>query len=108
MINNNYSFKIKKGDEVKVLLGKDRGRSGKVARLLIKAGKAVVEGVNVSKRHVRKTREREGGVIELVKPVDISNLALVCTGCKKPTRVGFVINGKIKQRICKKCQEVIK
>ncbi|KKR80243.1 MAG: 50S ribosomal protein L24 [Candidatus Daviesbacteria bacterium GW2011_GWA1_41_61] len=107
MISRNYSFKIKKGDEVRILLGKDRGRNGKVIRLLTKAGKILVEGINLSKRHVRKSKEREGGVIELVKPIDISNVALICSHCKQPTRVGFEMNGKVKQRICRKCREAV-
>lgn len=107
MIKMNYSFKIKKGDEVKVLLGRDRGRNGKVTRILPKDGQIVVEGVNMVKRHIKKTKEREGGVLEIAKPVNVSNLALICNHCKKPTRVGFEMNGKVKQRICKKCKEVI-
>lgn len=107
-MENIYSFKIKKGDEVRVLLGKDRGKTGKVMRVLSKESKILVEGVNMFKRHIKKTAQREGGVVEIVKPVNVSNVALVCTNCKKPTRVGFTLDGKTKQRVCKKCKEVIK
>lgn len=100
--------KIHKGDIVKVFLGKDRGKEGKVARVLTKAGKVVVEGVNTYKRHVRKTGNIEGGIIDIVKPIDISNVAIICPNCNQPTRVGFSIRDEQKIRICKKCQKEIK
>lgn len=100
-------MKIKKGDEVKILLGKDRGRTGKVLRVFGKKGKVLVEGINVYKRHVRKTGQHEGGILEITKPVNISNVALICPKCKKATRVGYKLTGKIKTRICKKCREEI-
>ncbi len=97
--------KIKKGDTVQILLGKDRGKNGNVERVLIKDKKLVVGGLNTYKRHVRRYQEIEGGVIDITKPVDISNVALVCPTCKKATRVGFVVDkdGK-KMRVCKKCK----
>lgn len=67
-------MKIKKNDTVKILLGKDRGKTGKVLRVLSKKGKILVEGVNVYKRHVKKTGQHEGGIIEIFKPLDISNV----------------------------------
>ncbi|KKS13045.1 50S ribosomal protein L24 [Candidatus Daviesbacteria bacterium RIFOXYD1_FULL_41_10] len=67
-------MKIKKGDTVKILLGKDRGKTGKVLRVLAKKGKVLVEGVNAYKRHVRKMKGMEGGIIEINKPIDISNV----------------------------------
>lgn len=101
-------MKIKKGDEVKLLLGKDQGKTGKVVKVLAKEGKAFVEGVNAYKRHIRKMGQNEGGILEINKPVNMSNLALICPACKKPTRVGYKIEGENKLRICKKCQEVVK
>ncbi len=101
-------MKIKKGDSVKILLGKDRGRDGKVERMLKKSGKILVAGVNVYKRHVgKKVSGTEGQIIDLIKPINLSNVALICPNCKKPTRVGFKIEGKIKSRICKKCRKEI-
>lgn len=107
-------MKIKKDDEVKILLGKDRNKSGKVLRVYTKEDKVLVEGINMYKRHVRKMGEHEGGIVEISKPVNISNVVLVCPNCKKPTRVGFKIEGETKQsfsankiRICKKCKEAI-
>lgn len=101
-------MKIKKNDTVQLLLGKDRGKTGKVLRVLVKDKKVSVEGVNVYKRHVRKSGQTEGGVLEITKPVNISNVALVCPGCKKAGRVGYKIEGESKVRVCKKCKEVIK
>ena len=101
-------MKIHKDDTVKILLGKDRGKTGKVVRVLTKEGKVLVEGINIYKRHIRKTGQKEGGIIEVSKPLEISNVILVCPSCKKETRVGYKIEGKTKVRICKKCKEVIK
>lgn len=100
-------MKIKKDDLVKILLGKDRGKTGKVLRVFTKEKKILVEGINVYKRHVRKINNNEGGIIDISKPVDISNTALVCPKCKKETRVGYRTVGTEKVRFCKKCQEVI-
>lgn len=101
-------MKLHKGDEVKVLLGKDNGKLGKVLKILTKDSKALVEGVNVYKRHVRKMNQTEGGILDINKPVNISNLAVICPSCKKPTRIGYKIEDGTKVRVCKKCKEVIK
>lgn len=100
--------KIKKGDNVKVLIGKDAGRTGSVERVLGKTNQVVVGGINIYKRSIKKTGDTQGGMIDLVKPVDISNIILICPNCKKPTRVGFKVEKDIKTRICKKCGKEIK
>ena len=100
--------KIKKGDKVKILLGKDSGREGSVDKVLGKTNQVVVSGVNIYKRSVKKMGETQGGIIDLVKPVDISNVVLVCPNCNKPTRVGFKVEKDSKIRICKKCGKEIK
>lgn len=100
-------LKIKKGDEVQILLGKDQGRAGKVLRVFTKEDKVLVEGVNTYKRHVKGRQGIEGGVIDIAKPINISNVGMKCPKCKKITRVGFKIDGTSKLRICRKCQEVI-
>lgn len=99
--------KIKKGDNVQILLGKDRGKTGAIEKMMPKKNKVVVTGINIYKRHIKKQGGVDGGIIDIVKPVNISNVALVCPKCKKPTRVGFVIKDGTKKRICKKCQEVV-
>lgn len=99
--------KIKKGDTVQVLLGKDRGKSGKVEIVLKKEGQVYVAGVNLVKRHVKKQGQIEGGIIDIIKPLDISNLALICPNCKRSTRVGFRVEGDKKVRICRRCTKPI-
>lgn len=100
--------KIRKGDKVKVLLGKDSGREGTVDKVLGKANEVIVGGINIYKRSVKKMGENKGGIIDLVKPVDISNVVLICPNCGKPTRVGFKVEKESKIRICKKCGKEIK
>lgn len=98
-------MKIRKNDTVKIEVGKDQGKTGKILRVL--NGKVWVENLNLSKRHVKKMSGHEGGIIEIAKPINISNVALVCPNCKKTTRVGFKMENGEKLRICKKCKEVI-
>lgn len=82
-------MKIRKGDRVRVLTGKDRGKEGEVLTVLPKAGKAIVEGVNVAKRHQKPTRSmQQGGIIDKAMPVDVSNLALIDSD-GRPTRAGY-------------------
>ncbi len=100
--------KIKKGDNVQILLGKDRGKAGTVERVLLKNGRAVILGLNVFKRHVKKQGDLEGRTIDLSKSINISNLAIICAACKKVSRVGFKIEGQEKFRFCKKCKKEIK
>ena len=100
--------RIKRGDNVIVLLGKDEGKSGVVLRVLTKENRVLVEGVNKVKRHIgKKVTGSEGTILEIPKPIDISNVALICPNCKKPTRVSFKIAGKEKVRVCKKCRKEI-
>lgn len=101
-------MRIKKGDKVKVLLGKDRGKEGTVEFVLAKEGKVFVGGVNLYKRHVKKVKDTKGAIIDIPKPIDVSNVALVCPNCKKITRVGFKVEKTGKVRICKKCGKEIK
>ena len=101
-------MKIKKGDTVQILLGKDRGKTGTIERVFGKKEKVLIPGVNVYKRHVgKKVTGQEGGVVEISKPVNISNVALVCPSCKKITRIGLKIEGQAKIRICRKCGKEI-
>jgi len=101
-------MKIKKGDNVKILSGKDRGKSGKVLRILDKGERAIVEGLNLVKKHSKPRRQGEKGQrISVPASVDISNLMLVCPKCSKASRVGYKVSGKNKFRICKKCKSEI-
>jgi len=97
-------LKIKKGDRVRVLSGKDKGKEGEVMRAMPQAGKVIVDGVNVAKKHQKATRATmQGGIIDKDMPIPVSRVALLCPSCG-PTRVGyrFTPDGQ-KVRICRKC-----
>lgn len=101
-------MKIKKGDTILVVKGKDKGKKGKVLRTFPKEMKVLVEGVNIVKKHQRPRREGEKGqILQISKPIFISKVKLICPKCSKPTRVGFKIENKIKKRYCKKCKQII-
>ncbi|NQT32076.1 MAG: 50S ribosomal protein L24 [Candidatus Omnitrophica bacterium] len=100
---------IKRNDMVKLLAGKDKGKTGKVLRIDLTTGRAIVQGVNFAKKHTKKTRQDEqGGIIQKESSINFSNLAVVCKGCNRPTRVGVdVLKDGSKARYCKKCKEVL-
>lgn len=98
--------KLRKGDKVVVMTGKDKGKQGAIASVDPKAGKAVVEGVNMAIRHTRQTQTSQGGRIPKAVPVDLSNLALLDAN-GKPTRVGFRMEGDKKVRFAKTTGDVI-
>ena len=101
-------MKIKKGDKVLIIAGKYQGKTGKILKTFPKEKKILVEGVNLVKKHQRPKKTGEKGqIVELRKPIDISNTKLICPKCAKPTRIGYkIIEGK-KYRICKKCGQEI-
>ncbi|HZK42965.1 MAG TPA: 50S ribosomal protein L24 [Syntrophomonadaceae bacterium] len=102
-------MRIKKGDKVLVLAGKDTGKEGKVLRVLPKASKLVVEGVNRVKKHQKPTPALpQGGIERIESPLNISNVMLMCDRCDEPTRVGAkVLDNGEKVRYCKKCGEML-
>jgi len=98
-------FKIKKGDKVKVLAGKDRGKTGIIESILIDKKKVKIEGINVAKKHQKAKRSGEKGeLISLSMPIDISKVQLICPKCDKPSRLGRTMDGDKKFRVCKKCK----
>jgi len=101
--------KIKKNDTVKILIGKDRGKTGRVLAVFPRENRALVQGLNLAKKHTRRTREdQQGGIIQKESPLHFSNLMIVCQKCGKPTRIGFnILSDGTKARICKKCKELI-
>ncbi len=103
---------IKKGDKVKILAGKDKGKTGKVLQVFPTRERASVEGLNLLIKHMRPSREGENGQrIEFPAPLNISNLILICPKCSKPTRIAHKITkgdkGNKKFRVCKKCDQVV-
>jgi large subunit ribosomal protein L24 len=100
-------FKIKTGDTVRVIAGDHKGTEGKILKLFADKGKAIVEGVNVVKRHTKPNAQNpQGGIVEKEAPIHISNLSLLTTD-GDTTRVGFQMNGDAKERISRKTKEVI-
>ena len=100
--------KLKKGDTVAVLTGKDRGKKGKILHVMPQRGTALVERVNLMKNFDRRTRaDQPGGIIEREAPIAMDKLALICPRCGRPTRVGMHLADGAKQRVCKRCREVI-
>ncbi|MDI6758063.1 MAG: 50S ribosomal protein L24 [Candidatus Omnitrophota bacterium] len=102
-------LKIRKGDLVQVIKGKDRGKSGKVLRTLLSDRRVIVEGVNLVKKHKRQTRQdQKGGIVSIESPISIANLMFFCKRCNKPVRLGFMISkDNTKSRICKSCKETV-
>ncbi|MCR4328300.1 MAG: 50S ribosomal protein L24 [Patescibacteria group bacterium] len=95
---------IKKGDQIKMMTGKDRGKSGAVLRVFPSEEKITVEGLNLYKKRARPKRNGEKGeMVTLPRPVHVSNAMIVCTACKRTTRVGHRSEGEKKVRVCKKC-----
>ncbi|MGK0314251.1 MAG: large subunit ribosomal protein L24 [Saprospiraceae bacterium] len=101
-------FKIKKGDNVKVISGSNKGTTGDVLEIHAKTGKAVVEGVNLAKKHTKPTNDNPGGINEISLPIDLSNLAFVDPKSGEATRVGYRIEDGKSVRYSKKSGETIK
>ena len=102
------SAKIKKGDHVVVLTGRDKGKHGEVIQVMPKDGRALVRGVNVVRRHQKQTAQQEGGIVSKEASIDLSNLALEDPKDGKPTRIGFkVLEDGSKVRVAKRSGEVI-
>ena len=98
------AMKVKKGDRVKVLSGKDRGKEGEVMRSIPSQGKVIVEGVNMVKKSQRQTRATmQGGIIDKDMPIPVDNVAIICSSCG-PSRIGYKVGETgVKVRVCKKC-----
>lgn len=102
-------MKIKKGDNVQIIAGKDRGKTGKVLKVFPKDEKILVEGIAMKKKHRRPRKAREKGqVVSLPSPIHISNAMLFCKTCSRGVRVGSqILSDKSKIRVCKKCKNEI-
>jgi len=101
-------MKIKKGDQVIVTVGRDKGKKGKVGKIFSKDSAVLVPGVNIVKKHEKKRDEKHpGGIIDVVKPIGLGKIAILCPKCGKQTRLGYRIVKDTKERICRKCDQVI-
>jgi len=101
-------MKFKKGDEIIVTIGKDKGRKGKIEKVFPTDETVLVPGVNMYKRHMKRRDEKHpGGMIDKPRPLATGKIALLCPKCGKQTRIGYVLSAKDKYRICKKCEAKI-
>lgn len=102
-------YKIKKNDIVQVVKGEDKGKKGKVLMIFRESGRVLVEGVNLVKKHKRRTQQdQKGGVVSIESPLSIANIMLFCKHCSRPTKTGFtLIKDGSKNRFCKSCKEIL-
>ncbi|HUD44266.1 MAG TPA: 50S ribosomal protein L24 [Patescibacteria group bacterium] len=101
-------MKLRKNDQVKVIKGKDVGKTGKITRVLTKEAKVMVEEINQYKRHMKaKAQGQKSEIITIIKPLPVENVALICPQCKKQTRIGFTNVKGAKERVCRKCGKTI-
>ncbi|MFH0979628.1 MAG: 50S ribosomal protein L24 [Candidatus Roizmanbacteria bacterium] len=101
-------MKIKKGDKIRVITGKDKGREGKVEKVYKKSNKILIPNINIYKRHVKKNDKMpQGGIVDVPRPIDVSKVMLICPKCGKTARIGFRVEKDKKFRVCKKCESKI-
>ena len=96
-------MKIRKGDKVIVISGKYKGKKGEVENVYLEDKRVLVEGIHVVTKHIKPTAKTSGGISKINRPIDVSNVMLICPKCNKPTRVGYKIDNGSKYRVCKKC-----
>ncbi len=102
-----HKFKLKKDDTVQLIAGKDKGKRGKIVKILRDKDRVVVEGANIVKKAMkRKSQQDRGGIVEVEAAIHVSNVMIVCKKCG-PTRIGYKLEGTDKVRICKKCGEAL-
>src|SRR5439155_3280489 len=103
------SLKLRKGDEVVVIAGKDKGKRGRIQEVDKSGGAVIVAGVNIAKRHTKPnpSKNSKGGIIEQPMPLAFGKVMVVCPHCGKPTRVAHRIEEDTKERVCKRCGETI-
>ena len=101
-------MKLKKGDKIKIIAGKDKGKEGAIERVYKKIGRVLVPGLNIYKRHIKKNEKLpQGGVVDIPRPLAVAKVMLICPKCSKVTSVGYVIEQEKKLRICRKCKSKI-
>ncbi|MCL5438397.1 MAG: 50S ribosomal protein L24 [Patescibacteria group bacterium] len=101
-------MKLRKGDEVKIVSGKDKGKTGKIDKILLKVNKVLITGVNQYKKHMKsRSQKQKSEIITITKPLPVSNVQLMCPKCHAITRVGFTSDADKKVRVCAKCDQQI-
>jgi large subunit ribosomal protein L24 len=107
MAETTLKTKLKKDDLVQVISGKEKGKQAKIVRIDRDKGRAIVQGLNMVKKAMKKKSQNDrGGIIEIEAPIRLCNMMIVCKKCG-PTRVGFKIDGDAKKRVCRKCGEAL-
>jgi len=97
-------MRIKKGDTILIIKGRDRNKSGKVLRVLPQANKILIEGLNLYKKHQRPKKEgAKGEMVVVPRPISASNAMFLCKNCNRPVKIGVKVEGGVKYRVCKKC-----
>jgi large subunit ribosomal protein L24 len=100
-------YKLRKEDQVQVIAGKDKGKQGKIIQIDRVKGRAIVAGVNMVKKAMKKRKQNDrGGITEVEAAIQLSNVMIVCRKCG-PTRIGYKIEGDAKKRVCRKCGEAL-
>jgi large subunit ribosomal protein L24 len=101
-------YKLRKDDQVQVIAGKDKGKQGKIVKIDRSKGRAIVAGVNMVKKAMKKRKQTDrGGIVEIEAPLNMSNVMIVCRKCGGPVRSGYKIEGETKKRVCRKCGEAL-
>lgn len=100
-------MKIKTGDKVQIMQGKDKGKQGSIDKILKSKNTALIGGINIYKKHVKKSGDMPGGIMDINKPVNLSNLVLICPKCNLKTKAVPIIKNSKKLRVCKKCKQEI-
>lgn len=107
LVSTQHKFKIKHDDNVEVIAGKDKGKRGRVLKILRDKNRVLVEGANIIKKtQKRRSQQDMGGIIEIEAPLHASNVMIVCKKCG-PTRIGYKIEGEKKVRVCRKCGDAL-
>jgi large subunit ribosomal protein L24 len=102
-----HKFKLKKEDTVEIIAGKDKGKRGRILKILRDKDRVMVEGANIVKKaKKRRNQQDRGGIVEIEAALHISNVAIVCKKCG-PTKIGYKIDGENKTRVCRKCGEAL-
>jgi len=100
-------LKIKKGDKVVVITGRDKGKSGEILKVLREENRVVVQGVNLAQRHQKQSMQQEGGIVQKELAIHVSNVALIDPKTEKPTRIGYKMDGERKVRVARRSGEAL-